>query len=157
MTTTQMNATQKKELKLVFVGNVGSGKSTSIKAISEVPVIGTEAKATETDALHRKQETTVAIEYGIVHVQNTKLHLYSTPGQRRFDFMAAILCHGAAGMIIMIDNGHANPLEELAYFLELHSEFLKKRPSILTITHYDDNNTDTHLIEYHTLCTRARF
>jgi signal recognition particle receptor subunit beta len=136
-------------IKLIFVGNVGSGKTTSINAISEIPVIGTEEKATESDALHRKPSTTVAMEYGIVHVNDTKLHIYGTPGQRRFDFMATLLCKGASGMVVMIDNGHANPLVELDYFLQFHKDFLQKYPSIIAITHYDDNNTNTLLVEYH--------
>jgi signal recognition particle receptor subunit beta len=136
-------------LKLIFVGNVGSGKTTAIEAISEVPVIGTEAKATEDEALHRKPSTTVAMEYGSIHVNNTKIHIYGTPGQRRFDFMASIICKGAAGMIILIDNGHANPLVELDYYLQFHKDFLKNHPSIIAITHYDDNNTNTLLVEYH--------
>jgi len=136
-------------LKLVFVGNVGSGKTTSINAISEVPVIGTEQKATEGEALHRKPSTTVAMEYGIVHLNDIKLHIYGTPGQRRFDFMASILCKGAAGMVVMIDNGHTDPLKELDYFLQFHKDFLQKYPAIIAITHYDDNNTNTLLIEYH--------
>lgn len=136
-------------LKLVFAGNVGSGKTTSINVISEVPVIGTEAKATEDEALHRKPSTTVAMEYGIVHIDGIKLHIYGTPGQRRFDFMASILCKGALGMVIMIDNGHTNPLAELDYYLQFHKAFLQKHPAIIAVTHYDDNNTNTLLIEYH--------
>ncbi len=136
-------------LKIVFVGNVGSGKTTAVSLISEVPVIGSEAKATEQDALHRKQTTTVGLEYGIAHIDDTKLHIYGTPGQRRFDFMAGIVCKGAAGMIVLIDNGHEQPLTELDYFLQFHDHFLKNHPAIIAITHYDDNNTDTCLIEYH--------
>lgn len=136
-------------LKLVFVGNVGSGKTTSIHAVSEVSVIGTEQKATEGEALHRKPSTTVSMEYGIVHINGVKLHLYGTPGQRRFDFMASILCKGAAGMVVMIDNGHTHPLDELDYFLQYHKDFLQQHPAIIAITHYDDNNTNTLLIEYH--------
>lgn len=136
-------------LKIVFVGNVGSGKTTAVSIISEVPVIGSEAKATEQDALHRKLTTTVGLEYGVVHVDETKLHIYGTPGQRRFDFMASIVCKGAAGMIVLIDNGHAQPLTEIDYFLQFHGDFLKNHPAIIGITHYDDNNTETYLIEYH--------
>jgi signal recognition particle receptor subunit beta len=138
-----------KELKLIFVGNIGSGKTTSINVISEIPVVGTEAKASEAEALYRKQTTTVAMEYGIVHINGIKLHLYGSPGQRRFDFMASLLCKGAAGMIIMIDNGHANPIAELDYYLQFHKDFLKRTPAIIAITHCDDNNTNTLLIEYH--------
>ncbi|MDD5275177.1 MAG: ATP/GTP-binding protein [Methylovulum sp.] len=136
-------------LKIVFVGNVGSGKTTCINAISEVPVVGTEVKAREAEALRRKPSTTVAMEYGIVHLNGFKLHLYGTPGQRRFSFMANLLCNGSGGMVVMIDNGHANPLVELDYFLQFHKDYLNKCPAIIAITHYDDNNTKTLLIEYH--------
>ncbi len=136
-------------LKIVFVGNVGSGKTTAVSVISETPVIGSEAKATEQDALHRKLTTTVGLEYGVAHIDDTKLHIYGTPGQRRFDFMASIACKGASGMVVLIDNGHGKPLTELDYFLQFHSEFLKDHPSIIGVTHYDDNNTETNLIEYH--------
>lgn len=141
--------TSKKELKLVIVGNVGSGKTTSIRVVSEVPMIGTEAKATEQDALHRKPSTTVAMEYGILHIDDIKIHLYGTPGQRRFDFMAPIICKGSAGMIVMIDNGHESPLGELDYFLNLHRDYMQTHPTLVAVTHYDDNNTETHLVEYH--------
>ncbi len=136
-------------LKIVFVGNVGSGKTTAVSTISEAPIVGSEAKATEQDALHRKLTTTVGLEYGVTHIENTKLHIYGTPGQRRFDFMASIACKGAAGMVVLIDNGHKEPLTELDYFLQFHSDFLKNNPSIIGVTHYDDNNTETCLIEYH--------
>lgn len=147
----------KSELKIVVAGNVGSGKSTSIRAISEVPVIGSAAKATESAALHPNATTTVSIEYGMVHIQNTQLHLYGTPGQRRFDFMSDILCKGAHGMVAMIDNGCGNPLVEIDYYLNQHGDFLLENPGIIAITHFDDNNTDTSLIDYHTYIMKHGF
>ncbi len=136
-------------MKIVFVGNVGSGKTTAIASLSESPMLGTEVRATEQDALHRKPTTTVGVEYGTTHIHNTKLHLYGTPGQRRFDFMASIACQGAIGMIVMIDNAHPQPLAEMAYFLQRHGDYLKNHPAVVAITHYDDNTTQTYLIEYH--------
>lgn len=137
------------ELKVIMTGSVGSGKTTAINAISEVPVCGTEAKASEQDALHRKATTTVAMEYGITCVAGRKLHLYGTPGQRRFDFMAEILCKGANGMVIMIDNGSDNPLKEIDYYCGQHGEFLSKRSSVICVTHFDDLCTQTTLLDYH--------
>jgi hypothetical protein len=37
----------------------------------------------------------------------------------------------------------------LDYFLQFHKKFLKTCPAIIAITHYDDDNTETLLIEYH--------
>lgn len=136
-------------IKIVFVGNVGSGKTTAVTAISETPMLGTEAKATEQDALHRKETTTVGLEYCVTYIDDEKLHIYGTPGQRRFDFMSQIACKGSAGMVILIDNGHHDPLTEVDYFLQFHCHYLKTHPAIIGITHYDDNNTNTNLIEYH--------
>ncbi len=149
--------THTNEIKLIVVGNVGSGKTTSIEAVSEIPVIGTEAKANEREALHRKPTTTVAMEYGILQMQRTKIHLYGTPGQRRFDFMASILSKGAAGMIVMIDNGHDAPLTELDYFLNLHGKFIKENPTIVAVTHFDDTRTRTGLIDYHSYAIEKGF
>ncbi len=151
------STTHTNEIKLVVVGNVGSGKTTGINAVSEIPVIGTEAAASEREALHRKPTTTVAMEYGLLQMQRTKIHLYGTPGQRRFDFMASILCKGAAGMIVMIDNGHDAPLTELDYFLKLHGKFLKENPGLLAVTHFDDTRTRTGLLDYHTYAIEKGF
>jgi len=137
------------EIRLLIVGSVGSGKTTSIKTVSKLPMISCEAKATEQTVLHRKATTTVGVEYGALFMRRTKLHIYGTPGQKRFDFIAPVLCKGAAGMIVMIDNGCNNPLQELHYFLDLHGPYLKKNPGIIAVTHYDDTNAKTHLIDYH--------
>jgi signal recognition particle receptor subunit beta len=147
----------KKELKIVVVGSVGSGKSTSIRVVSETPVIGTEAVASEREALHRKETTTVAMEYGIVHIDGIKLHLYGSPGQRRFDFMASLLCKGASGMMVMIDNGNDNPMDELNYYLKFHGPFLQSNPAVIGVTHYDDTRTRTGLIDYHNYCITQGF
>lgn len=138
-----------KELKVVIAGSVGSGKTTAIHAISQVPVIGTESKASEQDALHRKETTTTAMEYGITHLKGRKLHLYGTPGQRRFDFMADILCKGANGIAILIDNGCHDPIKEIDYYLQRHGDFLTENAGIIGITHFDDLRTDTRLFDYH--------
>ena len=153
----QFSKHQTHEIKIIIVGNVGSGKTTSIQAVSEIPVIGTEARASETEALRRKPTTTVAMEYGIVQMQRTKIHLYGTPGQRRFDFMTTILCKNAAGMILMIDNGHADPLNELDYFLKLHAEFLKGNPALVAVTHFEDNPHAIGLADYHTFAAQKGF
>jgi len=147
----------KNEMKLIIVGNVGSGKTTSIRTISEIPMVGSEVKATEDEAIRRKSTTTVSMEYGLLNIQDTKLHIYGSPGQKRFDFVSSTLCQNTSGMVIMIDNGHDNPLEELDYFLDFHKKYLETKPAIIAVTHVDDINANTNLIDYHRFAKKKGF
>lgn len=126
-----------RNIKLVFTGSVGAGKTTAISAISEVPPIMTEAKPSDEVGL-RKASTTVAMDYGELTLEGgTKLNLYGTPGQRRFDFMCHILTKGALGMVVLINNSLPNPLDELDYYLNLNADFLKHQPAVIGVTHLD--------------------
>lgn len=127
-----------KQPKLVFTGCVGAGKTTAITAISEVPPISTETKSSEDQVVARKKSTTVAMDYGMLTLdERVKLHLYGTPGQRRFDFMCEILTQGALGLIVLIDNTHPDPMGELDYYLNLNAAFLRKSAAVVGVTHYD--------------------
>lgn len=78
------------------------------------------------------------MDYGELTLsEHEKLYLYGTPGQRRFDFMSHILCEGALGLIILIDNSQPNPLDDLDYYLNLNAQFLLKRPAVIGVTHFD--------------------
>lgn len=130
------------EIKFVFTGSVGAGKTCAIASISEIDPVTTDVKSTETDVLKHKKTTTVAMDYGYLTLKNgNRLSLYGTPGQRRFDFMCHILTQGALGLIILIDNSHENPLSELDYYLNLNAAFLLENPVIIGITHFDEKNT----------------
>lgn len=127
-----------KQPKLVFTGCMGAGKTTAIAAISEVPPVTTEASPSEDHVVARKKSTTVAMDYGTIMLdEDVKLHLYGTPGQRRFDFMCHILTQGALGLIILIDNTHPDPIGELDYYLNLNAAFLNRSAAVVGITHYD--------------------
>lgn len=134
--------------KFILIGAVGSGKSTFIRNLSEIPVVCTDVGAKGAEA-KRKTSTTTAMDYGQMHVNGEKIHLYGAPGQRRFDFMVPVLSMGAHGMLVLIDNGADNPLADLEYYLQTHKAFLQKKPAVIVITHYDDNNTRTSLLDYH--------
>jgi len=73
--------------KIAVTGNVGAGKTTFIRTISEIEVVDTDRRATdETGDL--KANTTVAFDFGRITLNPEQLlYLYGTPGQSRFDFM----------------------------------------------------------------------
>jgi len=127
----------KSQIKLVFTGSVGAGKTTAITSLSEVPPIVTEARPSD-DVASRKSTTTVAMDYGQLTLEDgSKLHLYGTPGQRRFDFMCHILTQGALGLIVLVNNANPAPLDDLDYYLNLNAEFLKDKPAVIGVTHLD--------------------
>ncbi len=105
------------ENKIIFTGPVGAGKTTAISAISDIMVVGTEAKASD-EVAQRKDNTTVAMDYGVLNLENdVKVHLYGTPGQNRFDFMWEILSEGAMGIVILLDSLRPDPLADLETYL----------------------------------------
>lgn len=109
--------TEVSEVKLLFTGPMGAGKTTAIKAISDIPVVSTEVDNTDLGS-HLKDQTTVAMDYG--HIQlpgGAHVRLFGTPGQERFNFMWDILAEGALGVIILIDASHPDALRHLDVYV----------------------------------------
>ncbi len=129
------------QVKLVITGSVGAGKTTAIGALSDKEPISTEAKPTDEVSL-LKATTTTSLDYGTYnHSLKSKIHLYGTPGQKRFSFMGAILTEGASGLIILINNNQEEPLIDLKFYLTHNKEFLQSNHAVIGITHFDVNKT----------------
>jgi signal recognition particle receptor subunit beta len=123
--------------KIIFTGPVGAGKTTSIAAISDVEPFVTEQIATD-ETKNRKEQTTVAMDYGMLKLDNNeRIHLYGTPGQERFNFMWDILTDGGVGLVLLIDNKRANPLDDFAFFLESFKDFVEQTAVVVGITRMD--------------------
>ena len=125
------------EHKIIFSGPVGAGKTTAIGSISDIPVVKTEAAATD-EVLSRKANTTVAMDYGQLHLDGgTKMHLYGTPGQERFSFMWDILTIGGVGLVIMLDNAREDPLADMEFFADAFNGFIEKNAVVFGVTRMD--------------------
>ncbi|WP_293760106.1 ATP/GTP-binding protein [uncultured Aquitalea sp.] len=123
--------------KIIFAGPVGAGKTTAIGAISDIEPVTTDAKASDM-TLNRKGHTTVALDYGVLKLdEDTKVHLYGTPGQERFDFMWDILSQGGIGLILLLDNSRPSPVKDLQFFLNAFRDMLKIAPLVIGITKTD--------------------
>lgn len=119
-----------------MAGPVGAGKSTFVRAVSEIEVVDTDRQATdETTAL--KEKTTVGFDFGRLQFgPDMALHLYGTPGQDRFDFMWEELISKAHAYILLV------PANRPATFrkAQLIYQFMSERvalPMIVGLTHLD--------------------
>lgn len=127
--------------KIVFAGSMGAGKTEAIRSLSDIPVLLTEALNTDQQS-HTKMETTVGIDYGEVTLgDGTKIGLYGTPGQSRFDFIWSAICKGAIGAIILIDHTISNPLAELENYIETFQNYTANIAIGITHTDLDTENS----------------
>lgn len=105
------------EVKIVFSGPMGAGKTTAIAAISEIAPVRTEMGNNDRAAFD-KDDTTVALDYGQLSLEDgTVVRLYGTPGQERFDFMWSILGKGALGVVLLLDASQPEALHQMDRFL----------------------------------------
>jgi len=129
--------------KIIFSGPVGSGKSTAIASISNFSPVNTDVIATDKTA-ERKKFTTAAMDYGMLKLESGEcIHLYGTPGQKRFDFMWDILTEGGIGLILLVDNKRPDPIEDMAFFLNAFRDFIDKTTVVIGITRMDISPTPT--------------
>ena len=128
---------------ILFTGPMGAGKTTAIGALSETPVVSTEAANSERHVVD-KATTTVAMDYGEITLSNEeKIRMYGIPGQRRFDFMWAILKRRAEGMLLLINNDLPDPIAEMLAFMEEFSELCDSGGVVVGISRSDLAATPT--------------
>ncbi len=123
-------------MRLVVTGTVGAGKSTFIRSVSEIEVVDTDRRATDSVA-NMKQNTTVSMDFGTLQfADEMALHIYGTPGQVRFDFMWEILIERAHAYILLIAAhrpGEFHHARRIMNFMNQRSQI----PMIIGITHGD--------------------
>jgi signal recognition particle receptor subunit beta len=92
-----------KTIKLLFLGPIGSGKTTAIRAISDTPPVSSEMPWMDAKS-GEKTSTTVAFDYSTIQLNpNETLHVYGLPGQDYLDFMGSIVGPGALGAVLLLD------------------------------------------------------
>ncbi len=138
MSTTKMAISNKK---IIFTGPVGSGKTTAIQTISDIPIVSTNEEASNM-IKNRKPQTTVAMDYGCIKIDSKEIiHLYGTPGHERFSFMWDILTKGAVGLILLLDNSRDNPQQDLKFYIQSFSKSIQEGDLIIGVTSMDEHKT----------------
>ncbi|MFY1626141.1 MULTISPECIES: GTP-binding protein [Micromonospora] len=101
----------RKSVKVVVAGGFGTGKTTLVGSVSEIPPLVTEEVLTQASigvddltGVEDKSSTTVALDFGRITISDdVVLYLFGTPGQDRFWFIWDELAQGAVGAIVLVD------------------------------------------------------
>ncbi|MET0536158.1 MAG: ATP-binding protein [Steroidobacter sp.] len=126
-----MSATS--ELKIVFAGPMGAGKTTAIAAVSDFPPISTEMHNHDQESF-AKASTTVALDLGQIGLgDGTVVRLYGTPGQDRFSFMWEIIGRGAIGVILLLDGSSPSAPNDLRTYAETFQRITPDQPFIVGV------------------------
>jgi signal recognition particle receptor subunit beta len=125
--------------KLVFVGGMGAGKTTAVRAISDVEPVSTEMPLSQ-DAMGEKVETTVALDYSSIELDDGELlHVYGVPGQRYLDFMWPLVCEGALGVIVLVSANAPDPVASTAELLREFSRIAPDASLAVGVTRTDEH------------------
>ena len=135
-----------KPLKIVVTGPFSAGKTTLIKTISEIAIVGTEREVTdETSSI--KENTTVAMDFGRITFPNGAcLFLFGTPGQRRFEVMWEVLSDGMIGFIVLVNAADDRSLNEAWHIFETFKKYADV-PYVVGITHLDEADAEHSDVE----------
>lgn len=122
------------DMKLIFVGPPGAGKSTAIRSISDFPPVSTEVPHSD-----ERRTTTVAMDFGEMTLDSGDVvRLYGVPGQGRFEFIWPMIADGAIGAFFFLDARDPAPLETLDGYLESFADTVRDVACVLAVTHGDE-------------------
>lgn len=125
-----------KEYKIVFSGTAGAGKTTAIAALSESAVVCTDVA--NTDQTLQKATTTVGLDFGVITLDDgSRIRLFGTPGQARFDFMWRILATDALGLVLLVDNSRPDPLADLDVYVDGFADELNRMPCVVGVGRHE--------------------
>lgn len=133
-------------IKFVITGPFAAGKTTLVKTMSEIPVVGTETIVTD-DTSAIKTNTTVSLDFGKLVLADddllVELSLFGTPGQARFSFMWDVLAEGMDGYVVLTDVSRPEALEETQEIVR-HFQGIADVPFVIGANRHEDH---PHVLE----------
>lgn len=138
------------QFRLIFAGTFGVGKTTALRAISEIEVVDTDVQSSEISEAQfqaGKKTTTVGFDYGELTLEDsTKIALYGLPGQERFNQMWEMLLSGNVGVILWLYGDVEGALEECKSWLDILYQHQATRFLTVVVTRLPQP-TPNHLLQ----------
>ena len=135
--------------KIVVTGPFGAGKTTFATTVTEGlgggTLVTTETGVSdETAAL--KTSTTVAMDHTSFTVpapagaawDDTKVHLFGTPGQERFSFMWELLAQNMDGYLVLVDASRSVSISQAADVVAAFQRIAPAAPRLVAVSRWAD-------------------
>jgi len=131
-------------VKVVVTGPFNAGKTTFIKAVSEITVLSTERQVSDASG-EGSGETTVAMDFGRITVSDdVVLYLFGTPGQARFSFMWETLSEGMLGFVVLVDAMERQTMDDAREMIEF---FTRRSDVPFVVAANKVEEDDTHMLQ----------
>lgn len=129
-------------VKVVVTGPFNAGKTTFIKAVSEITVLSTERQVSDASG-EGGGETTVAMDFGRITVSDdVVLYLFGTPGQSRFSFMWETLSEGMLGFVLLVDTTEPGTFTDAKEMIGFFTD-MSDVPFVVAANKVDADDTET--------------
>jgi hypothetical protein len=129
-------------VKVVVSGPFNAGKTTFIKAVSEISVLSTERQVSDASG-EGGGETTVAMDFGRITItDDIVLYLFGTPGQERFSFMWETLSEGMLGFVLLLDASSPQQVSDASSMIEFFRG-MSEVPFVVAANKVDAEDAET--------------
>lgn len=130
--------------KLAFVGDVGSGKTTIIRTLSEIKPVDTDKRSSIDIG---KEFTTIGIDYGRINLNDTMaLGLYGVPGQKRYSLLWDHVNKSLWGLAILLKYSVEPAIDELFNCLSFFDPLKTGTPFVVALTHTDQADQEDVMV-----------
>ncbi|MHA1231602.1 MAG: GTP-binding protein [Candidatus Helarchaeota archaeon] len=118
-------------MKILVTGPFHAGKSSFVRKATEM--FGVENPAISID----KNETTVALDLGVLKIKGLKIFLFGTPGHLRFYSVRKILSYGADGIIFIVDPVSDLNITDVLRIWDEISDYVPNIPKVIAVSKQD--------------------
>lgn len=143
---------------VVFVGPFGVGKTTALRAVSDIPVVNTDVASSEVSAeamAQGKTTTTAGFDYGEWRFpDDTRVSLIGVPGQDRFEAMWDVMLPRSSAIVLWLYGDRDPQLLECAKWLNALAQRQAVSRLAVAVTRTSSEAARTPLERYRDMISR---
>lgn len=143
---------------VVFVGPFGVGKTTALRAVSDIPVVNTDVATGEASAqavAQGKTTTTIGLDYGEWQFPDgSRVALVGVPGQERFEAMWDVLIPRSSAIVLWLYGDTATRLRDATQWLEVLAQRKAVARLAVAVTRVQASQAEAALMPFRQLIGR---